>query len=114
MNNKNNKANKSSYINLRVTEQERDLIKRNAGGNVSKFLIELGTNRANRIDKRIVIQDPALVHQVRRIGISLNTLIREVNIRKQNELDIEFMDVEAQLVIANQQLSDLILLGKRK
>ena len=101
---------KNSHIKIRVSSLEKEQIKKNSGGNVSKYLIDLGMKKENKISRKVVVQDPELVHQARRIGISLNNIVREINIRKKSDSDIDFIDLETQLVIANQHLSDLVRL----
>lgn len=103
------KDKRTSYIKIMCTPEEKEKINENAQGNVSSFIRALALkNKKIRIADSNRAVDPALIEQVRRIGVSLNQIARVVNTQKKygNLIDVAALN-NSNLAISN-QLEELV------
>mgnify|MGYP006236886199 FL=1 len=90
------------------TPKEKEDITVNANGNVSDFIRNLALNN-KRIRVKETKADPALVEQVRRVGVSLNQLAKAVNTNIKTDKHIELAQVHFYLKACNENLEKIMM-----
>lgn len=92
------------YIQIRLTDEEMNEIKKRSGNNVSTFLRQLALEQpipkpSARPKKVVYSADPELIREINRIGININQITKHLNERQplSNAVLIALLNLQASL-----------------